>query len=185
MTIGKDFNQLSLAECCFYIDNYKKYTDFNTLGLYRSIIENEQLNLNQKLELRDYAHRVFQKTFDFLQLKDPNTYFAVATLGLELTKGDENQFWENIKANQQKILSDKKIKHRNFGDYSKHNCGYENCCYNGLMIKQGSFIAESSMCFDSDKNKYGAKVKSERLKKERKDSQQTIRKIIEDESVNK
>ena len=36
------------------------------------------------------------------------------------------------------------------------------------MIKQGSFIAESHVRFDSDKNKYAAKSKSLRLKKEKK-----------------
>ncbi|WP_338791960.1 hypothetical protein [Bernardetia sp. MNP-M8] len=41
-----------VEEYVFYIDNYKKYTDFNSLGLYRSIVENENLNLEQKIELR-------------------------------------------------------------------------------------------------------------------------------------
>jgi len=32
MEIGQKFNQLTLDEYFFYIDNYKKYKDFNTLG---------------------------------------------------------------------------------------------------------------------------------------------------------
>ena len=181
MKIGQPFNKLTLKEYFFFIDNYKKYTDFNTLGLYRSIIENENLSLEQKLELREYAHIVFRKSFDFLQLKDPKTYFDVTTIGKELTTGDTNNIWDQIKTNQQLILADKKIKHRNFGTYSKHNCGYEDCPYSGLMIKQGSFLSEGNMQFHSDRNSYPSKQKSENRKKERKKEQQLIKKRIGEE----
>jgi len=67
-------------------------------------------------------------------------------------------------------LEDKKIKHRNFGEYSKHNCGYDFCPLNGIMIKQGSGFAEHSMYFNSDKNKDEAA----RLKSKRKKEQQRI-----------
>jgi hypothetical protein len=174
MKIGKKFNQLSLSEYKHYIDNYKKYTDFNTLGLYRSIGENERLSLEDKIEIRDYANEVFGKTFNFYQLKDPGTYFELITLGKELTKADETQIWRDIKANQQKILREKRIKHRNFGDYSKHNCLYEDCPMNGIMVKQGSYLAESHLWFDSDKKKYSRKQKAERIKKERKSKSQII-----------
>jgi hypothetical protein len=180
MKIGKQFNQLDLKEYQFYIDNHKKYTDFNTLGLYRSIIENEKLTLVEKLELRDYAHTFFQKTFDFLQLKDPKTYIDVCTLGQELTQADKHQLWENVKVNQQKILADKKIKHRNFGIYSIHDCGYDTCPFNGMMIRQGSRLAESSMHFDSDKNHAAATSKSERLKRNRKNQKQIIDEKLEE-----
>ena len=181
MEIGQQFNKLTLKEYFFYIDNHKKYTDFNTLGLYRSIIENDKLKIADKIEVREYAHRTFKKTFDFLQLKDPKTYFDVMTIGQELTKADEQQIWEDIKVNQQKILADKKIKHRNFGDYSKHNCGYDTCPLNGLMIRQGSEISEGHMHFNSDKNRYAAKDKADRRKADRKNERQIIRKIIENE----
>ena len=180
MKIGKLFNQLSKSQYIHYIDNHKKYTDFNTLGLYRSICENEKLTLAEKIEIRDYANTFFGKTFTFLQLKDPQTYFELITLGEELTVADEKQLWENIRSNQQKILVDKKIKHRNFGEYSKHNCGYEDCNYNGLMIKKGSYLAESIMHFDSDKNSYAAKEKSKRIKKERKNKKQIIKDELND-----
>lgn len=111
MLINQKFNTLTVKEYIFFIDNYRKYTDFNTLGLYRSIIENEKLNLEEKIEVREYTHKIFAKTFDFLQLKDPRTYFAVSTLGQEITKGDEQKMWKDIRGNQQKILADKKIKH--------------------------------------------------------------------------
>jgi len=179
MEIGRKFNKLSKKEYFFYIDNYKKYTDFNTLGLYRSIVENVELDIADKKEVRDYAHKTFRKTFDFLQLKDPNTYFELTTLGKKLTKADESQVWQEIISNQQKILVDKKIKHRNFGEYSKHNCGYETCPMNGLMIKQGSWFTERHMQFNSDNHKYSLKIKSERIKIERKNKKRIIDKKIE------
>ncbi|QRR04036.1 hypothetical protein HWI92_03910 [Dyadobacter sandarakinus] len=178
MEIGQKFNKLTLKEYFFYIDNYKKYTDFNTLGLYRSIIENDKLHLADKIEVREYAHKIFKNTFDFLQLKDPKTYFDITTIGQELTKADERQLWNNIIDNQQKILADKKFGYRNFGDYSKHNCGYETCPLNGLMIRQGSTISEAHMTFNSDKNKYAAKDKSDRRKTDRKNEKEIIRAII-------
>ncbi len=181
MNIGKQFNTLTVKEYCFYIDNYTKYTDFNTLGLYRSILENKKLSLPEKLHVREYAHQIFEKTFDFLQLKDPKTYFDICTLGQELTQADEHQFWHEIRRNQERILADKKIRHRNFGTYSKHNCGYDTCPLNGLMIKQGSRIAETHMWFHSDKNTYPAKLKSERRKKERKNEKNSIRQVLDDE----
>lgn len=181
MEIGKKFNTLTLSEYIFYIDNYKKYKDFNTLGLYRSIIENENLTSEDKIAVREYSHKTFKKTFDFLQLKDPKTYVEVEYLGQELTKGDEEGIWENIRKSQQKILADKKIKHRNFGDYSKHNCGRDNCLWNGIMIRQGSWLAESSMHFDSDKNKYQQKVKSNKRKSDRKKERQIIKEDFEKE----
>jgi hypothetical protein len=175
MKIGKKFNQLNKNEYVHFIDNYKKYTDFNTLGLYRSICENEKLELNDRIEIRDYANTIFGKTFDFYQLKDPKTYFELTTLGKEMTQADERKIWDDIRMNQEKILSKKKIKHRNFGEYSKHNCGYEDCPYNGIMIKQGSHLTESHMWFESDKNEHTAKDKSDRIKKERKNNHKIIR----------
>ena len=175
MKIGKRFNELSKSDYFHFIDNYKKYSDFNTLGMYRSICENEKLSLNDRIEIRDYANTVFGKTFEFYQLKDHKTYFDLSTLGYEMTVADERKVWDDIIINQEKILSKKKIKHRNFGEYSKHNCGYDNCKFNGLMIKQGSGLAESSMHFRSDKNADAAKLKSNRIKKERRDKNQIIK----------
>ena len=174
MEIGQKFNELTFDQYLFFIDNYKKYSDFNTLGLYRSIVENGKLQIEEKITVREYAHSIFKKTFDFLQLKDPKTFVEVSTLGQELTKGDEERIWTDIKYNQKKILSDKKIKHRNFGEYSKHMCGDETCIWFGIMIKQGSWLAESSIHFLGDKNKYQQKVKSDRRKSNRKNSKNII-----------
>ena len=180
MEIPKKFNEMTLKQIISYIDNREKYTNFNTLGLYRSIVENEKLTLAEKLELRTYAHAIFQKTFDFLQLKDPKTYMDVSTLGEELTKADEKQLWQNVVKYQERLLKEKKINHRNFGIYSIHDCGYDTCPYKGMMIQQGSRLAESNMHFETDKNKWAAQSKSERLKKDRKNEKVIIRNEMED-----
>lgn len=181
MDIGQKFNQLTIDEYYFYIDNYKEYNDFNTLGLYRSIVENEKLSLDEKLKVREYAHKTFQKTFDFLQLKDPKVFVEVSTLGQELTNGDIEKIWDDIRINQQKILNDKQIKHRNFGTYSKHNCGYADCVWNGLMIRRGSWLADGNMHFTGDKNKYQQKLKSERVKSDRRKGKQIISRELDNE----
>ena len=180
MKIDKKFNQMTLKECINCIENRGKYTDFNTLGLYRSIVENENLTQSEKIELRDHAHTIFQKTFDFLQIKDPKTYIDVCTLGETLTKADEKQWFENVRTYQQRQLKEKKISHRNFGIYSIHDCGYETCPYNGIMIHRGSRLAESNMHFEADKNKWGAVVKSERLKQQRKNENNIVRKELDE-----
>lgn len=179
MEIGQKFNTLTLNEYFFYIDNFKKYKDFNTLGLYRSIVENEKLTLEDKIAVREYAHKTFKKTFDFLQLKDPKTFVEVEYLGQEITKGDENKIWNDIRRSQQQILEDKKIKHRNFGEYSKHMCGDEKCLWYGIMVRKGSWLSEGTMHFVGDKNKYQQKMKSERRKAERKKENQIINQELE------
>lgn len=130
--------------------------------------------IEQKIELRQYAHHFFRKTFDFLQLKDPKTFVEVSTLGQEFTKGDEEKIWNDIKKNQQKILLEKRIKYRNFGTYSKHICPYDDCVWNRVMIRQGSRLAWSSMSFFSDRCNYHKKVKSEMRKSERKSQKQIL-----------
>jgi hypothetical protein len=161
MKIGVKFNQLTYAEYVQVIEYHQKYTDFNTLGLYRSILENDKLELDQKIAIRDLAHTKFFKTFEFLQLKDPYTYIEVSTIGQTLTKADESQLWQNVRINQEQILKNKKIKHRNFGIYAKHDCRYDDCPYNGVMIRQGGFLSESTMRFDSD-NHWWTKVRIDR-----------------------
>ncbi|PZR21580.1 MAG: hypothetical protein DI539_07640 [Flavobacterium psychrophilum] len=175
MKMDKKFNILTFKEYFYYIENYKKYTDFNVLGLYRSLDENKKLDTDQKIEVRDYAHTFFKKQFDFLQIKDPSTYVKVISLGQELTVADKYQLWDDVRAYQEKTLKDKRIRHRNFGVYSKHDCGYENCRFNGLMIQQGSWLAEMEMRGTC----WYAKVKSEKIKSERKNSAQIIKREID------
>ncbi len=168
MKINRPFNELSKTEYFHFIENHENYSDFNTLGLYRSICENESLSLEDRLEVRDYANGFFGKTFEFLQVKDPRTYFELTTLGEELTKADAEQVWRDIRKNQERILSDKKIKHRNFGEHSKHNCGHPGCPFDGMMIRQDTWLTEYHMHFVTDRNRDGVKAKSDRFKKDRK-----------------
>ena len=79
-----------------------------------------------------------------------------------MTKADERQLWQNVSINQEQILKDKKIKHRNFGNYSKHDCGYDDCPYNGVMIRQGGFLTESTIRFDSDNHRWAKELKARR-----------------------
>ena len=181
MEIGRQFNQLNSEEYHFYIDNHKSFKDFNTLGLYRSLVENNKLSLEDKIAIREHAHTFFKKIFDFLQLKDPETFVKVSTLGQHLTKADKDKIWNEVIKNQQKILKEKEISHRNFGVYSKHSCGYDDCIYNGLMIRQNSGLCERSMHFDSDSiNKYQQKQKAKRRKSERKKEKLMIKEELTD-----
>lgn len=142
--------------------------------MYRSLIENDRLSLQDKIAIRDHSHSLFKKNFDFLQLKDPKTFVDVSSLGMDLTKADERKIWDDVIKNQQSILNGKRIRHRNFGTYSKHDCPYEDCVYKGLMVRPNSRLAWGSMHFDSDKNKYEPKLKSDRRKTERKREQAII-----------
>lgn len=119
MKIGAKFNQLTYREYVYILDRHQKYTDFNPLALYRSIIENDKLDLTQKIAIRDLAHQHFFKFFEFLQVKDPYTYMELSTLGETLTAGEEDRLWDNIRNNGEKILKAKRIEHRNFGINSK------------------------------------------------------------------
>ncbi|GAA4355819.1 hypothetical protein GCM10023185_19040 [Hymenobacter saemangeumensis] len=175
MKLGRKFSTLTYGEYLHLIENHQKFTDFNTLGLFRSIIETTKLNLEEKQELRRVAIAAFAKTFEFLQLKDPRTYFEVSTLGETLTKADEQQAWEDIKQNQQKILESKRISHRNFGTYSKHNCGLATCHLNGVMLRQGCDLAwNGPMHFQSDTYRWNKHIRPERRKTERKGMQHVI-----------
>ncbi len=181
MKIGRQFNTLTPKEYFFFIDNHKKYTDFNTLGLYRSLDENKRLTTDEKIAVREYANLSFKKSFDFLQIKDPQTYFDVITLGQELTKGDTAKIWDEIKAYQQKTLTRKRSGHRNFGVYSKHSCGRDNCHLDEVMIKRGSYISYGEIYFSSDKSRIEAKNKSHIRRQERKNAQQVIRRTLNEE----
>ena len=185
MKVGKQFNTLTYGEYLHLIENHKKFTDFNTLGLFRSILETTKLSLEEKLELRKVAVAAFEKTFEFLQLKDPRTYLAVTTLGQGLTAADKNQAWKDIRHNQQRILKSKKLKHRNFGTYSRHDCGYDTCFMNGLMTKQGSVLADygssGGMGFSSDTRNWFKPEKAARFKQDRKSEQQIISHRIDEE----
>lgn len=168
MKLDRPFNTFSKQEYFEIVPEHKKYSDFNTLGLYRSILENEKLSQDEKFEVFELANEHFQKTFDFLVLKDPRTWFDLTHLGKELTRSQERDLWRDVRKRQEKLLKDKKIKHRNFGIYSKHECGVPFCPYDGLMVHPKSPLATSHIHFKSDKIPFAAKEKSEKRKSERK-----------------
>lgn len=174
MKLKQKFNTLTYSEYIRVIDDRKKIVNFNALGLFRSIVETTKLDLSQKIAVRDYANQFLQKSFDFLKVKDPSTYFYLITLGKDLTKADEQKINDDMARDREKILKNKRVKHRNFGIYSKHNCGYDSYPLNGLMVEQGSYFAESCMRFNSDKNRWSLTLKSNSRKKERKKMQQLI-----------
>ncbi|WP_195809229.1 hypothetical protein [Hymenobacter polaris] len=180
MKINRQLNTFTYGEYSHLLEHYQRFTDFNSLGLFRSITENEKLTPEQKIKVRDETVLAFPKFFEFLQLKDPFTYFSLVTLGQSLTSADSHQTWENIKHNQQRILASKRIKHRNFGTYSKHECGYETCHLRNLMIRQGSWLAEHNMHFQSDKGgSYAAWDKARIRKQNRKQQKQVIERDLE------
>ncbi|GAB2962558.1 hypothetical protein GCM10027048_33940 [Hymenobacter coalescens] len=150
MKIGR-LDQLTELQYRHLLANYHHYSDFNSLGLFRSLLENEKLDATQRLRLRDAAIEVFPKFFEFLQLKDPRTYLRLQALGQGLTVADEQAAWEELRRNQQRLLADKRIRHRNLGTYGRHDCGYPDCPFNGLMVRQNTWLAESRLHFDSDR----------------------------------
>ena len=80
MKLAKKFNQLSFTEYINVIDRSTDYADFNVLGLFRSISENDRLNPAHQLEIKEITISKFAKIFKFLQLKDLETYFILQTL---------------------------------------------------------------------------------------------------------
>jgi hypothetical protein len=178
MKLTQKFNQLTFLEYIRVIARYRDYSNFNVLGLFRSILENNKLDLAQKIGIRDKAIDKFDRQFEFLQLKDPHTHIELQILGqTEVTKADRDRLWQNLIANQQKILAAKKIKHRNFGYYSKHDCGYESCPYNGVMIKRGSYLTERQIIFATDEHNCRKKLKVDRQRKSKQDFRDSIAKL--------
>jgi len=184
MKIGRQLNTLSYSEYLHLLKNYSRYTDFNSLGLFRSILENKKLILEQKIEVRDAAINTFPRFFNFLQVTDPRTFRKLELLGKEFTVADERRTWDIIQLNQQRILNSRRIRHRNFGTYSKHSCGYDTCNLNNLMVKQGSLLTESTMHFPSDKGgSYAAWDKARARKRNRKQQKQVIEREFEASST--
>jgi hypothetical protein len=173
MKISRQLNTLSYGEYLNLLKNYSRFTDFNSLGLFRSILENEKLTLEQKVEIRDKATATFPKFFNFLQVKDPWTFRKFELLGQDFTVADEDRLRRIIELNQQNILAKKRIKHRNFGIYSKHSCGYDTCFMNNLMTKQNSLLSEYGMV-SMRTDKYSTFSKSGRRRQERKKQYQLI-----------
>lgn len=159
MQIKKKFNTFTYNEYIQILKNYKKYTNFNTLGLYRSIIENKKLSIDEKIKIRKSCNEHFFKFFQFLQIKDVNTYVKLVLLGEDYTEADKQLLFDKAFLYKRVTLSKKKIKHDNIGTASKHMCGHDDCSYNGIMTPPSK---------NYRKNRYNKIAKSISYKKERK-----------------
>lgn len=119
MKIGKKFNALSLAEYRYCIARHRQYTDFNPLGLFRSILENPKLDEAAKQQVLALAKAHFGPFYDFLVVKDIHTYAKLSRLGQPpLPPAQEWQHLEKLRQQAEKILAAKKIRHWRVGIYS-------------------------------------------------------------------
>ena len=63
------YNTFTKKDYIFAINNVKK-KNINMLGLYRSILENEKLDLSDKIEMRELLNeKTFYKHLNFIRLK--------------------------------------------------------------------------------------------------------------------
>ena len=137
MNINQPFNELSATRIREIIQNYKQYKDFNRLGLFRGLIESECLSPEERTSLQKLARKTFDRYFDFLVIKDPDTWWTTLHPNwVENSFSDRLDRWRKIEHHQRVIIERKGLGHRNFGTYSKHDCGYEDCPLNGVMIKK-------------------------------------------------
>ncbi|TAF65675.1 MAG: hypothetical protein EAZ55_07890 [Cytophagales bacterium] len=157
MQIEKPFSQYTYTKLIYLLEHKEQYKNFNTLGFFRGILENKKMTLEEKIQLRDKAITVFSKFYEFLQVKDPHTYLKLETLGQELSWGNLRNLWKEIYKKQSLILKQKRIKHRNFGTYSKHNCGYADCHLNQLMLKQNSWFKEDILTLKEETKHFRSK----------------------------
>lgn len=138
MEIGRRYNQFTFDAYCYYIDQAKKCMDFNIVGLYRGILDNQQLHLEERIALRNHARQKFGQAFECLQVRDPETFIKLLTLGRTLTTTEEEQLWQEVERNR-KIILHRQRQNGKFGRYAQHLCGDENCVWHGLLIKQDSW----------------------------------------------
>ena len=120
MKINKKFNQMNMAEYRHYIAHHQKYADFNPLGLYRSILENPKLDEAAQREILALANRHFQRFYDFLPAKDPQTYFELSLLGQPpLSDAQRFQYYWKIREQGEKLAKAKGIRNHRVGSMTK------------------------------------------------------------------
>lgn len=76
------YNTLAMSTLLELLESYKKDKNFNNPGFFRSILENDQLNLGDKIFLNNRAIEIMPKSYEFLQVKDPGLYLNLETLGM-------------------------------------------------------------------------------------------------------
>lgn len=152
MKIGQPINELSPERIREIIKGYKEYTDFNRLGLFRGLLESERITAEERAELQELAIAAFNRYFDFLVIKDSETWWKTLNPGWEAaSRNDRYVKWRKIEAKQEAIIKRKGFGHRNFGNYSKHNCCYKDCPLNGIMVKKNDIRRDGCLIwFKSD-----------------------------------
>ena len=111
MKLNRPFNTLTLAQYRQIIPQHARYTDFNPLALYRSILENNKLSAADQQAVLALAKQYFPKFYDFLVVKDFNTYAALSRLGLPpLSPAQQYDYDEQLCAQAKKILANKRIR---------------------------------------------------------------------------
>ena len=109
-----------MAEYRHYIAHHQKYADFNPLGLYRSILENNKLSEAEKQAVLALAKHYFPKFYDFLLVKDFNTYVALSRLGLPpLNPAQQWDYNAQLRIQAEKILACKRIHNWRVGTQTK------------------------------------------------------------------
>ena len=120
MKLNRPFNTLTLAQYRQIIPQHARYADFNPLALYRSILENNKLSEAEKQVVLALAKHYFPKFYDFLLVKDFNTYAALSRLGLPpLSPAQQWDYSEQLPAQARKILARKRIRNWRVGAETK------------------------------------------------------------------
>ncbi|MGF6148844.1 Uncharacterised protein [Kingella potus] len=119
MKLNARFNTFTLPRYREAIANHQRYTDFNPLALYRSIVENDRLGDAEKLEVLALANQAFPRFYRHLLLKDLHTYAALSRLGLEpLCDVQMRQYTAGLRREQDKEFAKRKIRNRRIGVYT-------------------------------------------------------------------
>ena len=114
MKLNRPFNTLTLAQYRQIIPQHARYADFNPLALYRSILENNKLSEAEKQAVLALAKHYFPKFYDFLLVKDFNTYVALSRLGLPpLNPAQQWDYNAQLRIQAEKILACKRIRTSN------------------------------------------------------------------------
>ena len=120
MKLNRPFNTLTLAQYRQIIPQHARYADFNPLALYRSILENNKLSEAEKQAMLALAKHYFPKFYDFLLVKDFNTYAALSRLGLPpLSPAQQWDYSEQLRIQAEKILACKRIRNWRVGTQTK------------------------------------------------------------------
>lgn len=175
--IEKRYNTFNYDEYIFYLNKYKEYKNFNIYGIFNSFLENKILTDPEKLKLIKKYSEKFYKSFEFLKVKNEHLYLKLFSIieNKDYTANGKNGLYDNavknIERDVEKILNNKKIKYRNFGENSKamdNRTGYK------------------FMTREKENKEYKKNIKkSLHIKKERKQLKNIINDhLLEDDEIN-